>query len=208
MARTAIIAVFGGGGPKAPLDLATAIGRALAERHVVVLTGGRGGVMKGAAKGALEAGGHTVGILPWAAPEEEQKANKYVEHAVYTGLDEGRNFLNVLVCDGAVAMAGGAGTLTEVAFAHKLERPLVYLAAWKFLNGKGIGLGACPFVEHAQEAAAAVMEQVQIDPGQTWADRFAAMAVRGQEENLRRLRERLEAWDRQAAKNTGSGLKT
>jgi len=195
MARRPIVAVFGGGGPKAPTEAAHRLGRALAQMGVFVLTGGRGGVMKNASKGALEAGGHTIGILPWGGPEADEKANKYVEHAVYTGLGEGRNYLNVLLCDAAVAMNGGAGTLSEIGLALKLERPLVYFAAWRFLNGKGNGLAARPLVDDELAATATLKEIVRVDPAQTWADRFGEFAVPGQEENLRLLREQLEAWE-------------
>jgi len=198
MARRPIVAVFGGGGPKAPTEAAHRLGRALAQMGVFVLTGGRGGVMKNVSKGVLEAGGHTIGILPWASPEAEEKANKYVEYAVYTGLGEGRNYLNALLCDAAVAMNGGAGTLSEIGLAMKLDRPLVYLGAWRFLNHKGNGFAARPWVEDDIAATAAVKDLVQVDPAQTWAERFAEFAVPGQEENLRLLREQLEAWDGEA----------
>src|SRR5262249_13771589 len=74
--------------------LARAGGRAVAERGAVLLTGGRSGVMEAASRGARDAGGLTIGVLPGAGAAESPP-NAYVEIALYTGLGEARNWVNV-----------------------------------------------------------------------------------------------------------------
>lgn len=87
--------------------------------------------MEGAARGAREAGGRSIGILPGL--ESEGGANPYIDCAVYTGLGDGRNYVNVRTSDAVIAMEGGPGTLSEIALALKTKVPVVYLNAWSFL---------------------------------------------------------------------------
>jgi uncharacterized protein (TIGR00725 family) len=92
-----------------------------------VVTGGLGGVMEAACRGARSRRGRTLGILPG---EDREAANGWVEIAVATGLGELRNGLIVRACDALVAVGGGHGTLSEVALALKLGRPVVGLGTW------------------------------------------------------------------------------
>jgi uncharacterized protein (TIGR00725 family) len=130
--------------------VAMAVGRAIAARGAVLLTGGRSGVMEAASRGAREAGGFTVGILP-GANAAESPPNPHVELALYTGLGEARNWVNVCASDALIAIGGGFGTLSEIALALKARKPLVLLGSWQFEME-----GASPTLPRARDAAHAV----------------------------------------------------
>jgi uncharacterized protein (TIGR00725 family) len=130
--RTAI-AVVGAGEASAPLrELAFATGRAIARHGATLVCGGRGGVMEAAAAGAQSAGGSTVGILPGY---DRHAANPHIEFAIATGMGEARNAIVVASADAVVALAGEAGTLSEIGLALKLKRPVVALCSWAELGG-------------------------------------------------------------------------
>ncbi len=127
-----IIGVFGAGNVSESDDewqAAERTGRLLAQRGYVVLTGGLGGVMTAASKGAKEAGGTTVGILP--GTRRTTPANRYVDIAVYTGMGEARNVINTKSCLAAVAIGGEYGTLSEIGLALKGKCPIILLNSWK-----------------------------------------------------------------------------
>lgn len=128
MSRAPYVAVVGPG-DASPRELASAedVGAGLAALGAVVVTGGLGGVMEAASRGARSKRGHTLGILPG---EDRETANGWVEIAVATGLGELRNGLVVRAADALVAVGGGHGTLSEVALALKLGRPVVGLGTW------------------------------------------------------------------------------
>jgi uncharacterized protein (TIGR00725 family) len=122
------VAVVGSGDDGAPtLAAAEEAGRRLAEAGAVVICGGLGGVMAAACRGAVGAGGLTVGILPGA---EADAANPWVRVPVPTGLGELRNGVVVRSADAVLAIGGEYGTLVEVAFALKVGRPVVGLGTW------------------------------------------------------------------------------
>jgi uncharacterized protein (TIGR00725 family) len=128
MTRTAYVAVVGPGEASArELEAAETIGAGLAEAGAVVVTGGLGGVMEAACRGARSKRGHTLGILPG---EERNAANGWVEIAVTTGMGELRNGLVVRASDAVIAVGGGHGTLSEIALALKLGREVVGLGTW------------------------------------------------------------------------------
>lgn len=112
------IAVVGGASASED-DLATAhrLGAALAGVGAVVICGGRGGVMEAAARGAAEAGGLAVGILPGSDPSE---ANRWIALPLTTGVGEMRNALVVRAAEAVVAVAGSWGTLSEIALARTM----------------------------------------------------------------------------------------
>lgn len=124
------VAVIGAGGDAADAVLADAeaVGALLAGRGAVVVTGGLGGVMEAACRGARAAGGTTLGLLPG---EDRDAANAYVDVAVATGLGELRNGLVVRCADALVAIGGEHGTLSEIALALKAGKPVVGLGTWE-----------------------------------------------------------------------------
>ena len=128
MSAPAYIGVVGPGDASSDEQwLAEEVGAGLAELGAVVVTGGLGGVMEAACRGARSRRGRTVGILPGT---DRDAANGWVEIAVATGLGELRNGILVRACDALVAIGGGYGTLSEVGFALKLGRPVVGLGTW------------------------------------------------------------------------------
>ena len=132
MAAT-IIGVFGAGdvGPETrEWQAAYEVGRLLAQQKAVVLTGGLGGVMAAASEGAQSAGGTTLGILP--GNRADGGPNPHVDIAVYTGMGEARNVINVKSCAAAIAIGGEYGTLSEIALALKSGCPLIMLDSWSF----------------------------------------------------------------------------
>jgi uncharacterized protein (TIGR00725 family) len=100
------------------------VGRLLAERGCVVVTGGRDEVMAAAARGAKSAGGTTIGIL---AGESRAGANEWIDHVVVTGIGHARNLAVAASGDAVIAVGGSWGTLAEIAFAALLGRPVVVL---------------------------------------------------------------------------------
>ena len=126
----------------ATLAAAEETGRLLAEAGAVIVTGGLGGVMEAASRGAREAGGTTLGVLPG---NDRREANAWVEVALPTGMGEARNALVVRAADALVAIAGGWGTLSEIALARKAGKPVAGVGSWD-LEG----------VERADSAGAAV----------------------------------------------------
>jgi uncharacterized protein (TIGR00725 family) len=153
VSRRPQVAVSGGGATveRSDLDAAEEVGRLLAERGAVVVCGGRGGVMEAVARGASDAGGEVVGILPGEDPAE---ANEFCTHVVATGTGHARNLAVVASADAVIAIAGEWGTLSEIAFARRLDRPVVTLGSWD-LRGAG-EMDRAPGIESADTPAAAV----------------------------------------------------
>ena len=123
------VAVSGGGDAEdAACHLAEEVGMELARLGAVVVTGGLGGAMAAACRGAKRGGGTTIGILP---SDDRADANAWVDVAVPTGLGEGRNALVVRAADAVVAVAGEFGTLSEIALALRLGKPVIGLETWE-----------------------------------------------------------------------------
>jgi uncharacterized protein (TIGR00725 family) len=131
-------------------ELARAVGRGIAEHGAVLLCGGRGGVMEAAAQGAHDAGGLTLGVLPGASARETAP-NPHIDVALFTGMGESRNWINVCASDAVIAIGGGFGTLSEIAIALKAQRPVVLVGSWRMEIE-----GVVPNVPRASSAAEAV----------------------------------------------------
>lgn len=128
----AVIAVIGPGTPdRHAEEWAEEVGRRVAEAGALLVTGGMGGVMAAASRGAREAGGTVLGILPG---DDRRDASAWVDVAVPTGIGELRNGLVVRAADALVAVGGGYGTLSEIAFALKIGRPVVGIGTWRLLR--------------------------------------------------------------------------
>ncbi|HEX9890455.1 MAG TPA: TIGR00725 family protein [Actinomycetota bacterium] len=103
------------------------IGRLLAEGGAVIVCGGLGGVMDAAARGARQAGGTVIGILPG---ETRAGASEHLTVAIPTGMGEARNALVARAADALIAVGGGFGTLSEIGLALKMGRRVVGLGTW------------------------------------------------------------------------------
>jgi uncharacterized protein (TIGR00725 family) len=122
------VAVVGPGDATDELcELAAEVGRLLGAAGAVVVTGGLGGVMAAACRGAKEGGGTTVGLLPG---RDRSAANEWVDIAIPTGLAELRNGLVVAAADAVIAVGGSWGTLSEIALARRAGHPVIGLRTW------------------------------------------------------------------------------
>lgn len=153
MTRRRQVAVSGGGvDPSAgALDAAEEVGRRLAEAEITVVCGGLGGVMEAAARGAARAGGEVIGILPGDDPAD---ANPHCTQVVATGVGHARNLAVAASADAVIALGGEWGTLSEIAFARRLGRPVVALETWTL---RGVGaMEDAPGIEAVSDPAAAL----------------------------------------------------
>jgi len=118
----------GDGAGEDELSAAEEAGAAIAEAGAVLVCGGLGGVMEAACRGTRSKGGLTVGLLPGT---DRDAANGWVQVALPTGLGEARNALIVRAADVVVAIGGGWGTLSEIALARKMGKPVVGVGSWE-----------------------------------------------------------------------------
>ncbi len=109
------------------LESAREVGRLLAEAGVVVINGGLGGVSGAASEGASHAGGTVVGILP---DTDRRGANPHLTVSLPSGMGQARNVLIVTAAESVIAIGEGWGTLSEIAIARRLGRPVVALDGW------------------------------------------------------------------------------
>uniref|UniRef100_A0A7V5XH50 TIGR00725 family protein n=1 Tax=Thermodesulfobacterium geofontis TaxID=1295609 RepID=A0A7V5XH50_9BACT len=124
------------------------VGKLLAEKGAIIYTGGLGGVMEAASKGAFEAGGITVGILPGHKAED---ANPYVKILVLTDMGHARNVILIRSVEIVVAIAGGYGTLSEIALALKMWKPVIGFKTWENIPG-------VHYVSSAEEVLSKILE--------------------------------------------------
>jgi len=121
-----IVGVIGAGTASRELcDRAEALGAAIARHGWWVCCGGLGGVMEAVCRGAVEAGGHTLGILPGL---DRDAANGWVEIPIVSGIADARNTIIARTAHCCVAVGGSYGTLTEMAFCMKFGTPVAILS--------------------------------------------------------------------------------
>ncbi len=127
----------------------------------MLVCGGLTGVMEAASRGAAEAGGTVLGVLPTLSPAD---ANEYVTHAVATGTGHARNLAVVASGEAVIAVGGEWGTLSEIAYARKLGRPVVALQSWPLRNRAGTDLGIVE-AESAEQAVKAALSSAVVEKG-------------------------------------------
>ena len=170
--RKPVVAVIGNGATPPPsleaLEIAAQLGRAVVNSGCRVITGGLGGIMEAASRGAHQAerwsDGDVIGVIPGPDPSA---ANAYVDVCVATGLGLARNLVVVTSADVVVAVLGGSGTLSEIALAWQLGKPVVALDlghGWSHeLAGRAIDDRRTDLIERAcsvEEAIGAVERAV------------------------------------------------
>jgi len=125
--RQKIVGVMGPGeqATASSQQLAYRLGALIAERGWILLTGGRSvGIMDAASRGAKQAGGLTLGILP---TDDRTGASEAVDIVIPTGMGNARNAINILACDAIIACGMGSGTASEIALALKCNKPVILL---------------------------------------------------------------------------------
>jgi uncharacterized protein (TIGR00725 family) len=160
------VAVIGEGDPSGPdahrmLEWAEEAAQLLARAGVTVVTGGLGGIMRAASRGAAAAGGSTIGILPGADASE---ANDYVQQAIPTGLGVMRNLVVVTAADAVLAIGGRHGTLSEIGLALRMGRHVVTLSSWRIESDHRLGGPRVHRARDPREAAARALRLAQAGP--------------------------------------------
>jgi uncharacterized protein (TIGR00725 family) len=160
--------VIGDGDPRGPdahrlLEWAEEVGQHLARGGAIVVTGGLGGVMRAASRGAAGVGGATIGILPGTDPAD---ANEFVRTPIATGLGVVRNFVVVTSADAVVAIGGRHGTLSEIGIALRMGRHVVALSSWRVEADARLGGPAIHRAKDPREAAALALRLAQDGPAE------------------------------------------
>ena len=153
--RPPFVAVIGDGDPRGPdahriLEWAEEVGQLLARSGAVVITGGLGGVMQAASRGAVSVDGLTIGILPGTDASE---ANEFVRVPIASGLGVMRNLVVVTAADAVIAVGGRHGTLSEIGLALRQGRHVVTLSSWRVEPDQRMG---GPSVHRARDPREAV----------------------------------------------------
>ncbi|HSK93941.1 MAG TPA: TIGR00725 family protein [Candidatus Angelobacter sp.] len=165
--RPPYVAVIGDGDPRGPdahriLEWAEEVGQALARAGATVITGGLGGVMRAASRGALGAGGETIGFLPG---DDAGDANEYVRTPIATGLGVMRNLVVVTAADAVVAVGGRHGTLSEIGLALRMGRHVVTLSSWRIESDHRLGGARIHRARTPREAAESALRLARDKPG-------------------------------------------
>lgn len=130
------ISVFGGRDiTDAIYEDAYELGKLLAKEGYLVYCGGGNGVMEAVSKGVQKEGGTIVGVLKGDSLEE---MNEFISIPLATNMGITRNALLAYNCDAAVAVSGHYGTLSEIAYAKQLEKPIIGLHSWEIDGLKNV----------------------------------------------------------------------
>ncbi|MCL4298022.1 MAG: LOG family protein [Anaerolineae bacterium] len=162
--------------------IAYEVGKAIDSKGYWLLCGGLGGVMEAAARGANEAGGLTIGILPTAIAKIDEKKsdewpNSYIDVAIFTGLGggvDGRNKVIVSSCDAIIALPGSSdtvdsGTLSEIKLALDNNVPIIPHRYWQTQPKLGLlpGSERLQYFDNATEAVEMAIEAIKRRSGTT-----------------------------------------
>ena len=155
------VAVIGNGSCEEASEawrLAEEVGRRLAEAGVTVVCGGLGGVMEAVARGAAQAGGEVVGIVPGVSVQD---ANPHCTHVVASAIGYARNLAVVASGDAVIAVGGEWGTLSEIGHARTFGKTVVALRSWGLTGRERMegAPGVIP-VEDAEGAVRAALDAI------------------------------------------------
>jgi uncharacterized protein (TIGR00725 family) len=164
--RKPVIGVMGPGAGATASDLknATQLGKQIAEKGWILLSGGRAeGVMNAVNQGAKAANGLTVGIIP---TNDNDGTSEFVDVAIITDMGSARNNINVLSSDVVIACGMGSGTASEIALALKAKKQVILLTDdleakifFKKLGGNNVLLAES--VEESISAAEKLLKSVR-----------------------------------------------
>lgn len=162
--RIPLVSVIGGSRCSDALgQQAELAGRLLVEAGLGIVCGGGAGIMQAACRGAYNAGGMTVGLLPGDDPAA---GNEYLRISIPTGIGQARNALVVHAGLAVLAIGGSYGTLSEIAFALRKGKPVIGLETWQAVDGEGqaAGIEMCASVEEAVHSIVRLV-QASMDSG-------------------------------------------
>ena len=152
------MAVCGQSQPDAALEsIAEEVGQLLAEAGAILICGGLGGVMEAASRGASTAGGLVLSILPG---DDRKAANPHGGVVLATGLGSLRDGLIVRGADVVIAIGGGWGTLSEIAQACRLGRPVIAIGSWELRSPNAAENGLVSLAPGARMAVAMALEAI------------------------------------------------
>ncbi|MDD5094740.1 MAG: TIGR00725 family protein [Dehalococcoidia bacterium] len=152
-----VIGVIGGSKcSRKAAKLAEEVGRELATQQATVICGGLGGVMEAVCRGAKEAGGQTLGILPG---NDRSDANPYVDIPIVTGMGEMRNVVIIKSAQALIAIDGEYGTLSEIGHALKRGVPVIGLNTWE-ISRKGKADDSIIIAEDAKDAVQKALKAI------------------------------------------------
>jgi uncharacterized protein (TIGR00725 family) len=161
--RPLIVGVIGGQEEAGdPLALAYEVGREIGARGHILLCGGRGGVMREACRGAKDAGGTTLAILPG---DDLSDANEFVDIPVITGIGFARNTIIARTAHALIAIDGAYGTLSEIAFGLIAGTPVVGLRTWQMQDPRGEAVPVV-HVDSARDAVDTAVAVARVHPQQ------------------------------------------
>jgi uncharacterized protein (TIGR00725 family) len=161
-----MIGIIGSGDKRKSQDsLAEEVGRLLGSRGAVLVCGGLSGIMEAASRGCEQAGGVAIGILPGS---DKLDANPHIGFAIPTGMGVARNVLVVRASDAVIALPGGPGTMSEIALALKIGKPVIDLGNW---NIKGTVK-----VSTADDAVSLALDKASGSTGNTVSSRGARIS--------------------------------
>ncbi|HDY69657.1 MAG TPA: TIGR00725 family protein [Actinobacteria bacterium] len=150
------ISVIGAGvGDARAQELASEVGRRIAGAGAVLVCGGMGGVMEAACRGARQAGGSTLGILPGL---DRGEGNPYLDFTVLTGIGHARNLAVASSGDAVIAVGGEFGTLSEIGLARQAGRPVILLDSWQLRRHGALPTG----VSEAASPGEAVEQAIRL----------------------------------------------
>jgi uncharacterized protein (TIGR00725 family) len=133
--RKKVISIIGGAKcSETECQIAEKVGYLLGMRGVILICGGRGGVMEAACRGSQNAGGITIGLLPG---DDLSEANPYLDVALPTGMGHIRNALVAQAGECVIAIGGGYGTLSEIGIALKSGRKVIGIDTWNAVDNSG-----------------------------------------------------------------------
>jgi uncharacterized protein (TIGR00725 family) len=141
-------------------DMAYEIGKNIASEGAALICGGLSGIMEAACRGAKEAGGLTIGILP---STDEETANNWVDIRIPTGLGYARNALVVLSSHAVIAIDGAEGTLSEIGYAITFNKPLIGLNTWQIKPYKKIPAPLIQYADTPEKAVEMAMSSISGD---------------------------------------------
>jgi uncharacterized protein (TIGR00725 family) len=152
------------------VTLSEGLGKLILDLGFKLCTGGRGGVMEAVSRGARRSqnwnGGQIIGILP---ESDDSAANPHLDILIPSGLGLFRNMLVARAGDACISIAGGAGTLSEIAFAWQIGKPIAVMSS---TGGWSEKLAGCN-LDHRRDEA--VVDLPDLKAAEEWLQKIFSL---------------------------------